>query len=91
MTIKKLKELIADLPDDMRVLVPAEPKEGFTGVWFSPCEEDSSVITMHGDENTTEDEVEAFENKAIDLESEDAFALIPCGFLEDHDNNHLLN
>lgn len=91
MTVKKLKELLSNVPDEMKVLIPSQPTEGFTGVFFSPCEVDSTVIEMHGDENTTEEEVEAFENKALDIPGEKSFVLVPCGYYEEHDNSHELN
>lgn len=91
MTIKKLKELIADLPDDMKVLVPAQPTEGFTGHFFSPCEQDSGVIEMGGEAELTNEEAEAWENKALEIPMEKSFVLVPCGFYEEKDHKHELN
>jgi hypothetical protein len=90
MNVKKLKELLINLPDDMKVLVPAQPTEGFTGHFFSPCEQDSQPIEMGGDENTTEEEIDRAENLGT-LQSEKSFVLVPCGFYEEHDNSHELN
>lgn len=71
MTVKELKEMLSDLPDDMDVLIPMEPMEGFTGVWFSPCIEESSVVEMALDEYGDE--------------TEDSLALVPCGFFDIHE------
>lgn len=90
MNIKKLKELIADLPDDMKVLVPAEPTEGFTGAFFSPCEQESGVIEMGGDETMSEADVERAENLGT-LEMQKEFVLVPCGFYDEKTHDHLLN
>lgn len=91
MTVKKLKELLAEVPEQMKVLIPGEPKEGFTGLFYSPCEIDSGVLEMGGDEHTTHEELDALENKALDLPSEKSFVLVPCGYFEEHDNKHQLN
>lgn len=90
MTVKKLKEILENLPDDMKVLVPAQPTEGFTGHFFSPCEKDSEVIEMGGDETMTEEQFETADNLGT-LVSDKSFVLVPCGFYEEHDDNHLLN
>lgn len=90
MTVKKLKELLANVSDDMKVLVPAQPTEGFTGMFFSPCEEDSGELEMGGDETMTEEEFEKQENLGM-LKGEKSFVLVPCGFYEEHDNSHELN
>lgn len=90
MNIKKLKELIAELPDEMKVLIPAQPSEGFTGVFFSPCEQDSGELEMGGDETMSEEDVE----KAINLgslETDKSFVLVPCGFYDEKDHAHQLN
>lgn len=90
MTVKKLKELLEKVPDEMKVLIPAEPHNGFTGVFFSPCEQDSGEIEMGTEDLTEEDENEMkLLNKEIP--SEKSFVLVPCGFYETHDNTHELN
>jgi hypothetical protein len=90
MTVKKLKELLTNVPDEMKVLIPANPGEGFTGVFFSPCEEESTVIEMGGDETMSEEDIEKAENTGT-LEMDKSFVLVPCGFYEEHDNKHELN
>lgn len=90
MTVGKLKQLLKDVPDNMQVLIPAEPTEGFTGAFFSPCEEDSTVIEM-GLEDLSEEEIQEREllNKEVPVEK--SFVLVPCGYYEEHDNKHELN
>lgn len=90
MTIKKLKELISELPDDMKVLVPTYPTEGFTGHFFSPCDQDSGESEIGGDESMTEEEIETAANLGT-LQSEKVFLLLPCGFDEEKDHTHELN
>jgi len=53
MTVKELKELLADMPDDMEVLIPTE--SFFNGLFVSPCMVESGEIDIHG-----EKEQEAF-------------------------------
>ncbi len=75
MTIERLKELIEDLPDDMQVLIPAEPREGFTGEMWSPCSQDSGVIGLP-------DHLGVDENK---------FFLCPCAFFNTENEHKHLN
>ncbi len=71
MNIIDLKNLIKDLPDNMQVIIPGEPFEGFTGFFFSPCIEESQPIEMGTDEDSFIQEM--------------SFALVPCGFYDkDH-------
>ena len=91
MKVGALKKMLSDIPDDMMVLIPGEPNEGFTGLFFSPCEHDSGVIELGGDENTTLQEVEAFERDQLDLPTEKSFLLVPCGYFNEHDDTHKLN
>jgi hypothetical protein len=90
MTIKKLKELITDLPDEMKVLIPAEPKDGFTGAFFSPCDQDSMAVDM-GTEDLEEDEMKEMELLNKEIPSEKSFVLVPCGYYDEHDNTHEMN
>ena len=76
MTISELREIISDLPGDMDVLIPAHPFEGFTGVLFPPCIEESQPVTTSVEEGV----------------EEEAFMLVPCGFFDkEHDETVALN
>ncbi len=81
MTVADLKDLIADLPDDMPVLIPLNPTEGFDGELFSPCLVESGIGTLEG--LSPEDEQEALLlNKPT---TQEAFVLVPCGYFEEHE------
>ena len=90
MNVKELKELMATLPDEMKVYIPGHPTEGFTGLFCSPCPEASGEQEL-GLEDLDEEELKEREllNKEIPMEK--AFVLAPCGYWEDHDNKHELN
>ena len=91
MTIKDLKEIIADLPDDMDVLVPMNPMDGFDGSFFSPCIEETQVITF-GLEDIDEDEEKEMKLLGKQIPEEESFVLVPCGFFEkEHDPTVELN
>lgn len=90
MNVAKLKELLKDAPDEMKVLIPANPNEGFDGVFLSPCEKDSGELEMGTEDLTAEDE-EEMTLLGKEIPSEKSFVLVPCGFYEDHDNSHELN
>lgn len=47
MTVRELKNLLKDAPDDMQVLIPLY--ETFTGHFYSPCTCDSGVSKMGGE------------------------------------------
>lgn len=81
MTIKDLKEKIAELPDDMLVMIPVNPSDAFDGLLFTPCIEESEVIEMGLDDIPEEDiaEMELL-NKPIPEES--SFMLVPCGYFD---------
>jgi hypothetical protein len=90
MTVKKLRELLTDLPDDMQILIPAEPTVGFTGAFFSPCSEDSGVTEL-GTTDLSEEEMQEMELLGQEIPHDKAFVFVPCGFLQEHDDTHLLN
>ena len=90
MTVGKLKELLNGMPDDMKVLIPANPMGEFDGILFSPCEEDSGESEVGGDETMSEEEFECQENLGT-LQTEKVFLLVPCGYGEEKDHTHTLN
>ena len=72
MTVKELKNLLEDAPDEMMVIIPAG--EDFDGFFYSPCLEESGIAEMGVNENLKT--------------TENAFALVRCGFLEgDHEGS----
>lgn len=87
MTVKELKQILNEVPDDMQVLVPLNAAEGFTGEFFSPCIEESGEIGM-GTEDLSEEEIKEREllNKPPAIEK--SFTLVPCGFYEEHEGPH---
>lgn len=92
MKVKELKELIADLPDDALVLCPAEPYEGFTGHFFSPCNEASGYAEMGVGEPMSDEDIEEAELLGKEVPVEKSLVLVPCGFFEEKDQcNHQLN
>jgi hypothetical protein len=90
MTVGKLKELLDGMPDDMKVLIPANPMGEFDGILFSPCEEDSGVSEVGGDGSLDEEELERQDNLGI-LPVEKVFLLLPCGYGEEKNHTHTLN
>jgi hypothetical protein len=90
MNVKKLKELVANLPDDMKVYIPGHPTEGFTGLFISPCEVDSDVQEL-GLEDLDDEEIHERELLGKEIPMEKAFVLVPCGYYEEHDHTHELN
>lgn len=79
MTVKDLRELLNDAPDEMQVLIPVNPV--FDGMFISPCIEESGVsdLGLYEDEN---DEKQAeLLNKPV---TEKSFVLVGCGFFEEH-------
>lgn len=84
MTVLELKEMLADLPDEMQVLVPLNAGDGFDGAFFSPCLEESGEGEM-GLEDLDEEEIA--ERKLLNEppETEKSFLLVPCGFFQEHE------
>lgn len=68
--------------DEMLVVVPVEPMEGFTGAFFSPCIEESGKIEM-GAEYLSEEDIAEHELLNKPVSTEPSFALVPCGFYEE--------
>lgn len=87
MTVKDLKEMLRDAPDEMQVLIPLNAGEGFTGEFFSPCVEESGEIDM-GTEDLAEEEIKERELLNKPPVTERSFALVPCGFYTEHDGPH---
>lgn len=68
MNVKELKELLADVDDDMEVLIPMTME--FDGYFKSPCVHDSGENSMGAvKEDGDEEEITSF-------------ILVPCGFFE---------
>lgn len=68
MTVKNLKEMLADVPDDAIVLIPMSGE--FDGFWNQPCTKSSGISQLTEDENGEESPL-------------DAFILVPCGFFDE--------
>jgi len=90
MTVKDLKELLNGVDENMDVIVPLNAGDGFDGVFFSPCTEESGEGEM-GLEDLDEEEIA--ERKLLNRPPETAksFILVPCGFFEHKDVSHELN
>ena len=84
MTIKHLREMISDLPEDMEVLVPLNAGDGFDGMFFTPCLEESGDAEL-GLENLDEEEIKERELLNRPPETEKSFMLVPCGFFHEHE------
>lgn len=82
MTVGELKELLADVDDDVEVLIPQNAEEGFTGFFFSPCAEDSGL----GDGAT--DDPEDYDPLINPVPYEQSFFLVPCNFFVEADEQN---
>jgi hypothetical protein len=85
MTVKELKQKLESVDDSVRVIVPLNAGEGFDGMFFSPCIEESGEAEL-GLEDLDEEEIA--ERKLLNkpIHKEKSFALVPCGFFqESHD------
>lgn len=87
MTVAELKQKIQDLPDDMRVLIPGNAMEGFTGEFFSPCIQETDAHEM-GLEDLDEDEIKERKLLGNPPKTEKSFILVPCGFFQEHEGPH---
>ena len=85
MTVKDLKELLAGMPDEMQVLCPLDAGDGFTGHFFSPCIEESGEAEFGLDDLDDEDVMEQ-ELLGKPPRTEKSFALVPCGFFQQHED-----
>lgn len=87
MTVAQLKEKLENVPDDMRVLIPGNALEGFTGEFLSPCIQETDAIEL-GLEDLDEDEIK--ERKLLNKppKTETSFVLVPCGFFQEHEGPH---
>lgn len=88
MNVGKLKELIKSLDDNIKVYIPLNQE--FDGFFYSPCEEESGLSELGGDETMSEDEVERELNLGT-LKTEKVLLLVPCNFDEEKDHSHQLN
>jgi hypothetical protein len=80
MTVGELKILLADVDDDIEVLIPHNAEEGFNGFFFSPCSEDSGL----GDAIT--DDPDDYDPLINPAPTEQSFFLVPCNFFVDADD-----
>ena len=91
MTIKDLKKMIIDLPDDTLVIIPLNAGDKHNGEFLSPCLAESGVREFVL-EDLPEEEIKERKllNKPLDTEYD--FALVPCGYFEEHEKPvHNLN
>lgn len=79
MTVKELKQLLEGLDENMDVVIPLQPMEGFTGAFFSPCMQESGQIEM-GIEDLSEEDLAEYQLLNKEIPHEPSFALVPCGF-----------
>jgi hypothetical protein len=90
MTVGKLKQILAGISDDTKVLIPSNPMEGFDGLFLSPCEEDSDLIEL-GLEDLDGEEIAERELLNNSAPTEKSFVLVPCGFFGERDHSHEMN
>lgn len=91
MTVKELKKKLATMPDDMNVLVPVNPMDGFDGQFFSPCNEETGEVEM-GLDDIDDDEMNELKLLGKEIRKEKSFVLVPCGFYDkEHDQTVELN
>ena len=67
MTVKELKGILKDAPDEMQVLIPVSGE--FDGFFKSPCNEETGISELGIDEDSDE--------------TAPAFVIVPCGFFEE--------
>jgi hypothetical protein len=84
MTVKDLREMLADVPDETQVVVPLNAGVGFDGMFFSPCLEESGECEL-GTEDLDEEEIKEYELLDKPLPQEKSFTLVPCGFFQEHE------
>lgn len=89
MKVGKLKQLLEGLDDNMKVYCPFNTEE-FDGRLYSPCEEDSGVSEIGGDETMSDEEFEQAENLGT-LKIEKVFLLLPCNYDGEKDHSHHMN
>lgn len=82
MTVKELKQMLEGLDENLEVVIPLEPMEGFTGAFFSPCNAESGMIEL-GTEDLSEEDLAEYELLNKPIPQEPSFVLVPCGFFEE--------
>lgn len=82
MTVKDLKEKLQNLPDEMEVMIPLNAGDGFDGMFFSPCVEESGEGEM-GLEDLDEEDIKERELLNKPPKTETSFLLVPCGFFSE--------
>lgn len=80
MTVGELKNLLEGVDDNTEVLIPLNAGDGFDGMFFSPCAEESGIGEMGIVDGDEEDlvEMELLGKKTTEQE----FLLVPHGFFE---------
>ena len=68
MTVKELKELLKDAPDDMQVLIPFDSTQ-FDGRFLSPCVAETGIGELGIEEDSDK--------------TESSFVIVPHGFFEE--------
>jgi hypothetical protein len=89
MTVKRLRELLEGVNDNVQVLIPMTQE--FDGAFYSPCSEDSGLTQVGTATDLTEEDIKEMELLNKPIPEEDAFLLIPCGFDEEKEHKHELN
>lgn len=84
MTVRDLKSMLRGMPNDMQILVPLNAGDGFDGLFFSPCIEESGD-TEFGTEDLDEEEIAERILLNNPPETEKSFVLVPCGFFQEHE------
>lgn len=82
MTVGELKILLEGVDDNTEILIPLNAGDGFDGMFFSPCIEDSGASDVGIDDLDEEDEAEMKLLGIVDT-SQPTFLLVPRGFFEE--------
>jgi hypothetical protein len=71
MTVGEFRELSKDVADDVTLLIPLYAGNGFDGMFYTPCTEESGMA-----------DVDAHYMDDDETMGEEQFLLLPCGFFE---------
>lgn len=88
MLVGELRILLEGVDDYTQVIIPMNASEGFTGLFFSPCSDESGVYEMGTRDIEDLDEIEVVDS---DMKLDKSFLLIPHNFFEDRDTTYELN
>lgn len=89
MTVKKLKEKLEGIDENMKVLIPFSPE--FDGAFYTPCSVDSGISAMGTDPHVEEEDIDEMKILNKPIPEEEIFLLVPCGFYEEKSHTHELN